>query len=420
MERSRHRKLNCIKGMVSLYKLDLEYLQTVNGSQNALNLVDKTLDAQLCRLQDLSHSDRCNTLVLGSMVWENCNLSKGPALSILESVKNKINNLGAQFHLIAGINYQSQLANANFGVTFINFFALRTYLECLKQPINTAWQYNNKKILFLMGKAYKPHRVGLLYLLYKQGMLVDDKCVWSCLNLDFKETKKFLPSNLTDNQISEFIENCYRVADSAKILTNDNINTHYGGFPFDENLYKTTNISLISETAFTGSPFVTEKTYRAIVNHHPFVIASAVGQNKELQQQGFVTFDEFMTFSEYNEQLRRPNSLSEIVENVKNFDPTPAEIIDIDRLIRQNALRFDQLIQEESSKIQSILQSYGVSQNWQDTIPWEDLSNYFLSWQFYYQIIKDPSWPPCYTLQDCINLPPHIQNELRTVFKVNF
>lgn len=406
--------------MVSLYYLDLEYLQAIDSSQDTLNLVDRTLDAQLCKLRDLPHRDRCQTLVLGSMVWENCNLLKGPALAILESIKNKINNLGAQFHLIAGINYQSQLDNANCDVTFINFFALRTYLACQKQPINTSWCFENKKILFLMGKAYKPHRVGLLYLLYKQGLLVDDKCAWSCLKLDFNETKKFLPSDLTNDQVTEFIENCYRVADSAKIVTHDKINTHYGGFPFDENLYKTTNISLISETAFTGSPFITEKTYRAIVNHHPFVIASAFGQNKELQRQGFATFDEFMTFPGYNEQLSRPNSLSEIVENVKNFDPSTDEINAIDTLVRHNASRFRQLIQEESSKIQSVLQSHDVTQSWQDIIPWEDSSNYYLSWQFYYQIIKDPLWPPCNTVQDCNNLPSHIQNELRTVFKVNF
>lgn len=406
--------------MVNFYHLDLEYLQAVDGSQDTLDLVEKTLDAQLAQLSVLSDHDRQQTLVLGSVVWENSNLYNGPALTILESIKHRVNNLGAEFHLVAGINYQSQLANANCNVTFINFFALRTYLACLKQSTNTRWCFENQKILFLMGKAYKTHRVGLLYQLYKQGLLVDDKCVWSCLKLNVELARKFLPWNLSQEQVSDFVNSCARVADSADIVINDEINTHYGGFPFDVELYKTTNISLISETASAGSPFVTEKTYRAIANNHPFVIASTPGQNKELQRQGFFTFEEFMAFPAYNEQPVNLKSLSEMAENVKNFNPSQQEIAKINSMVQHNAQRFDQLIQEESSKLQAVLDSHNVKQSWQDTIPWGDSPNYFLTWQFHYQKIKGPDWPPCYTVQDCNSLSPEIQHELRTVFKVIF
>lgn len=399
--------------MVSVYNLDLEYLQAINCSQDTLNLVSKTLDAQLAQLNSLPESTRRATLVLGTVLWENSRLEQ----SILESIKHKVNSLGAAFHLVAGINYKHQLASADCNITFIDFFALRTYLACLKQPINTEWNFKNNKILFLMGKAYKPHRIGLLYLLYKHGLLTDHLCAWSCTQLDFDEARKFLPRDLAPEQVTEFIKHCPRAPDSANIVLHDNINTHYGGFPFDKNLYSTTSLSLISETASSGSVFVTEKTYRAIVNHHPFVIASTVGQNKQLQQQGFFTFDEFMKFPMYN---HRANTLAEIAENVKCFNPTPSEIDIIGSMIEHNAQRFNTLVQEESSKLQSVLDSHGIAQSWQDVISWEDSPNYFLSWQFYYQTIKGETWPPCDTVEDCNKLPPEIQNELRSVFKVIF
>ena len=85
--------------MVSVYHLDLEYLQAVDHSCDTLNLVEKTLEAQLSQLATQSDSQRSDTLVLGSIVWENCNLLAGPALEILESIKHRVNSLGAQFQI---------------------------------------------------------------------------------------------------------------------------------------------------------------------------------------------------------------------------------------------------------------------------------------------------------------------------------
>lgn len=410
--------------MVNVYHLDLEYLQALDNSPDTLNLVEKTLEVQLLKLSNMSDRQRRQTLVLGFMMWENCPLSGSPTKSLLESINDKVNSLGAVFHLIAGINYQTQLADVNYKITFINLCALRTHIACSKQTVSDRWFVENNKILFLMGKAYKRHRVGLLYQLYKRGLLADHRCVWSCIQLDLDLTKRFLPWGLSDEDISKFIKSCYRVADSINLAVNDNINTHYGGFPFDVELYKQTNISLISETSEVlfpgGLPIVSEKTYRAIVNNHPFVIAALPGQNKELQRQGFFTFEEFMTFPAYNEQSINLKSLEEIAENVKNFNPAQDEIPTINSMIQHNARRFNELIQEESSKLQSVLDLHGVDQGWQDIFPWEDSPNQFLTWQFYYQTIKDPSWPPCESVEDCNKLPQKIQHELRTVFKVIF
>lgn len=406
--------------MVNVYHVNLEYLQQIDRSQATLAIVERTIEAQLQKLSFLPLESRNNTLVLGWIVWENTNLSSTDATSILLLIKDKINKLGAKFHLIAGINYKSQLSDIQCDVTFINFFALRTHLACAQQQVNTSWKFKNKKILFLMGKAYRTHRIGLLYQMYKHGLLNEERSTWSCQKLDFDLSREFLPRTLTDDDVKKFLNVCYREADSASIVIRDNGITHYGGFPFDENLYKTTNVSLISETLFSGPAFVTEKTYRAIVNHHPFVVASACGQNNELQQQGFFTFDEFMTHPQYNSSTKRVQSLDEIIENIKNFDPVGPDIERINTMIEHNAVQFDQLVRGESVKLQNMLEFYGASQSWKDILPWQDSSHYFLTWQFYYQTVKGPSWPHCESVEDCNKLPQQIQDELRNVFKVNF
>lgn len=407
--------------MVTVYPLDLEYLQEIGDYQpnETKQIVEKTISTQLSRLASMSEDDRRHTLVLGTIFWEATNLkTKAP---FLELINQTVNNLGSQFHLITSLVYKNQLGDIPCNATAIDFFLLRTFAACQKQNINTAWAPEHKKILFLMGKHYKPHRLGLLYKLYRQNLLTDNRCVWSCVKLDIDSVRPHLPGILTDQEITDFLEVCYRLPDSADIIYQDDGGTHYGGFPFDENLYKTTNISLISETEFYGKKvFITEKTYRAIANHHPFVIASVQDQNKALQEMGFFTFEEFMTNPLYDNMSSSDLKLNAIVQNVKDFNPSELDIEKITAMINHNAVRLRELAHEESDKLQQVLASYNVDQLWQDIISLDDNKHFFLTWQFYYQKIKGPSWPHCESVEDCNTLPGHIQHELRTMFNLNF
>lgn len=407
--------------MVNVYPLDLEYLQEIFDplSDETKHVVEKTIGAQLSRLTLMSEDERRRTLVLGTIFWETIDLkTKAPFLELIERT---VNNLGSQFQLITSLFYKNQLSDIPCNATAIDFFLLRTFAACQKQNINRAWGPEHKKILFLMGKYQKSHRLKLLYKLYKQHLLNDDKCVWSCIKLDIDSARPHLPRALSDSEIDDFLEMCYKLPDSADIIYQADGCTHYGGFPFDENLYKTTNISLISETKFYGKEvFITEKTYRAIANYHPFVIASTQGHNKTLQEMGFYTFDEFMTNPTYDNLPSGDLKLSAIVENVKNFNPSESDIKKITAMINHNADRLRDLAQEDSDKLQQILTSYNVDQRWEDIINLDDNQRFFLTWQFYYQTIKDPSWPHCETIEDCNKLPQDIQHELKTVFDLKF
>jgi len=67
---------------------------------------------------------------------------------------------------------------------------------------------------------------------------------------------------------------------------------HYLGYPYDVSLYEKTNFSLISETHFEHNQefHPTEKTYRAIANSHPFIVASTPYFLSDLREKGYKTF----------------------------------------------------------------------------------------------------------------------------------
>jgi len=69
-------------------------------------------------------------------------------------------------------------------------------------------------------------------------------------------------------------------------------NNHYLGYPYDDKLYRITNFSLIAETHFDGNQefHPTEKTYRAIANKHPFIVASTPFFLSKLKHKGYRTF----------------------------------------------------------------------------------------------------------------------------------
>lgn len=414
--------------MVSVYHLDLEYIQLINNysESDIQDIANRTITAQLERLASAPDEKRKNTLVLGTILWEVVDLQKNNSLKFLEVVEHKVKTLGAKFHLVVSRDYKSQLNNSVCNITFIDFFALRTYQCCINdsQEISSTWNSSNAKFLFLMGKYHKLNRIGLLYKLYENDLLDDTRCQWSSYHdIELDETLKFIPCSSLEQKISisKFLKHIFRNPDEAKVCIQNSISSHYGGFPFDVNLYKTTNLSLISETAFDSTITITEKTYRAIINQHPFVIAGAPGILKEIQHRGFYTFDEYMTVKNYDSIASKYRRLDAIVENVKNFNPLGNDIEAINKMVEHNAAHFDNLVKEDSSSLQNMLLNYNVQDAWENVIPWRDLGDrVFLSWQHYYQIIKGPSWPSCHSVDDCNNLPLHIQEELRTVFNLRF
>ena len=120
------------------------------------------------------------------------------------------------------------------------------------------------RYLFLGGKANKYNRKNLYDLLMGAGILGEG---YSAL---FGITK-----TLDDIQVE---------------------GNHYLGYPYDERLYRITNFSLIAETHYDGNQefHPTEKTYRAIANKHPFIVASTPFFLSNLRKKGYRTFSDLI------------------------------------------------------------------------------------------------------------------------------
>jgi hypothetical protein len=402
--------------MVNVFPIDLEYLQFVNlNNPEQKRLVDATIDAQLEPLKTWSFEDRKNTLVLGTIVWEVNNFPGSPMKQNFQYFENKCRDLGSKVHLITRIDLQNNVVGID-NCTCIDFCIVRALYDTdrLGQTLNTEWHSENKKFLFLMGKALKPHRIGLLYRLYKQKLLNSDRSIWSFFGgISADDCQGLVPRDATVDELVTLINNYQQNPDQI-----NRVNNNYPGYPFDSGMYKNTNLSVVSETHYHGNPWNSEKMYRPILNHHPFLIAGAVNHTQYLKDMGFETFDQYFVVPAYSAVADLDSRLDAIVENIKLFDPSAEQIEQIHRATQKNFQRLHELANHYIDVLDCMLLGYGISKHWTEILPLEQSA--YVSWQYYYQQIKGSNWPSCYTIADCVNLPTEIQEELRTKFEVNF
>ena len=108
-------------------------------------------------------------------------------------------------------------------------------------------------------------------------------------------------------------------------------NNHYLGYPYDERLYRISNFSLIAETHFDGNQefHPTEKTYRAIANKHPFIVASTPHFLTNLKSKGYRTFSDLIN-ENYDFEKEHSKRLLQLVLALKQalkLDYTPFKSI---------------------------------------------------------------------------------------------
>lgn len=200
----------------------------------------------------------------------------------------------------------------------INFKNIFYYNDNLMKHVvanndsNEIIDLNTNKFLYIVGKSHKRHRISLLYKLYKSGLLKFAK--WS-FRIDHPELTRDCINDIDDSEYQSFIENTIQDLDIDK---NDPIfkpdNNGMLSHPVDIDLYKNTSFSLISEThcstKFTS--FITEKTWRAILNNHIFVIPSYVTNLELLEDIGIDTFQ--YALKHKKEEFTLDKTVDEIVD----------------------------------------------------------------------------------------------------------
>jgi len=177
---------------------------------------------------------------------------------------------------------------------------------------------STNRFLYLMGKPYKVHRIGLLRHLHRADLL--QHCDWSFTLYDsiYQKTRNIL-AHLSDDEFTEFVHQTTRTLDNITILGENNNNYFYEGIPYDHSMYEKTSFSLISETMIMPK-CITEKTWRTIANRHAFVTLGNTEVFEYMNNIGIDTFDYLHVHESSNFNIAATMSVRNALEKIQDFE----------------------------------------------------------------------------------------------------
>jgi hypothetical protein len=168
--------------------------------------------------------------------------------------------------------------------------------DCVRETDLTEHKTRGKRFL-CFNRSPRNHRIYLGYLALKYNLLND-----SIFSFLFDEREEHIINILSNNygvirQEAEYYGKLLRQMLPIEIDTQSIQNK--SGFASNNNLksiYEDSYIHITSETRFDegDSVFVTEKTFRPILNLQPFILVGNPHTLKELQDEGFKTFHPFI------------------------------------------------------------------------------------------------------------------------------
>ena len=189
--------------------------------------------------------------------------------------------------------------------------AIEAYSKCIltdKNLIdNTLVKDRNNGLNLLIGKLKAKHaRFLTAYYFYKHDLLDPAVLGIHALPKDILRMMKKYPKYDDINFYNKII-NYLGPADSVSLQeeTNEGLTAKSGGWPFDPNIFKNSTVSYVCETYDPPDRgplnlLITEKSYRPIINKHPFIVQGSSDQLRTIKSLGFETFSSIIDES-YNE-----------------------------------------------------------------------------------------------------------------------
>jgi hypothetical protein len=133
----------------------------------------------------------------------------------------------------------------------------------------------------------------------------------------------------------------------------------FTGFPTNLGYYRNTCLSIVSENSFTqdrGTPYLTEKLFRCIVNHHPFILLGDYGINEYVESLGYKTYNKF--FLPFTESIQ--SDTYKIIEwaskSVKHFIDNKHNHIDEIREITEH--NFNVFMSDSKKELDKLLSMF--------------------------------------------------------------
>ena len=189
------------------------------------------------------------------------------------------------------------------GFVWENRFSYSYTPDHIPYSHNPGYNYKSEdlKLLCMLGKVRYPNRVLFWDSLISDGNL--DNVLHSYYEL-LPDTQAWHQREHSISELSYFLRSepdawCDLVNSldfdlTSRVPSNDTRNLFYCGYPTHPDLYDRTCGSIIPETTSDRQntlPFITEKTYRAIQNFHPFCVYGDPLSHDYLKTQGYETFN---------------------------------------------------------------------------------------------------------------------------------
>lgn len=193
---------------------------------------------------------------------------------------------------------------------------------------------NEIKLYSFLNKKTREHRIWFYTLLVNQNM-IDDGLI----------SMNFFNSHIRTLGSTKMFKNFSDVSSNTtpKVLYNTPNEIFDPSFYVRRIHHKVTLdtwFSIISEARFEdeeGTIFLSEKIFKPIACHHPFVVLGNKNSLSELKKMGYMTFENFIDESYDNDSnLKRMESLIKSINGVKKIENKLSWFADMEKVLKHN------------------------------------------------------------------------------------
>lgn len=344
-----------------------------------------TLERLIKQDIDKAVRDGCNT-VIGLLLYEGFLYKNTQEFyDILKRIYDYGTERGIKKFLLAcGIvwDYRQELNKRKLNYEILEFdYSANAMWESYKYHPMPAWNQHPEKFLFLGGVPSRRNRIELLSYFYEERMLNDKQALWSffapedkneiakCKEiLSFYNDKEYddfvnYANNKIDSKYSDAKE--YSTASGVDWKANNYLETDFFKDPnyIHADVFTNSSISVIAEghvyPPATDFRFLTEKTWRAVINRHPFILVDCEQRKQFARDRGLNIFDSFYQLEYDNER-----SLRNVVDNVKHFLANKqSRSEEIQQIVNDNFCAFFSIINNNESVLNKLHTLYNVPTN---------------------------------------------------------
>jgi hypothetical protein len=288
------------------YYLNEKYLDDLRNKR-ALLLIDQSFEGyQTDWLWDWFHNE-CNEYNISpdSVIYATGNLIADEVYKKWadeRGITNRLFIVGySHFEIDVAMSTWNRLWNGNALPDFDNHITYK--------------KNNEIKTYSCLNKRIRPHRVWFYYYLRESGLI--PKGLVSMNKFDFHNWN-WEARELNNETVNNLLEELPLLVYDKR---NDELDDSFYIKRFNPEICLDSYISVVNEAQCGDSDntvFISEKTFKPIATHHPFIIVGNRWSIKKMKELGYKTFDEYIDQS--YDDLPTHERLQMIIESIRKID----------------------------------------------------------------------------------------------------